>query len=384
MLVDQTILLDDGEVLHEDAPSTPAPAAAQTCCITYIKLENLYDGDLHVVAINNEGLRRERDFTKGKRIRKIWKKPVAQDDDDEGAKAQSGVIDGGLGRCLTLLVQIVAVDNKGKRTYQPDPPYKFEICCDDSRMVAGAALNRPEPPQDHPHSVSPVPLLKITEIVSLVPCPGETEGDGTSDHATVGSGVKRLNGVKRIDGKIFYGVWARFQVRSTTCDNVRFVQGVRRTVEAKYLNKNDFERVEALSRDDRYHVDVPAGNRTPEYPSSPLEGGGREMNDGPGVTNPWDGATQIDDKKKPFPPGTQLRITCVFRTWAVCLDTNPATILGRFDWTVVLHVTVGADEKSTSGTADPVKPAWSDDPDKAGYEGVAGQATDSSGFLPVK
>lgn len=108
------------------------------------------------------------------------------------------------------------------------------------------------------------------------------------------------------------------------------------------------------------------------------------MNDGPGVTNPWDGAVQIDDKKKPFPPGTELTITWVFRTWLVCLDTQPVAILGRWDWTEVLHVKVGADQAGTHSSSDPVKPEWSDDPDKSGYDQVAGQAPDPSGFLPSK
>jgi hypothetical protein len=389
LLRDQTVLLDQGEVLRQEGPGVAPPAqgaAAPPCCMTYILLENVSGEDLHVVATNSEGIRRERDFDKGRKIHRVWKKWVEEgDDDDEGAKAKGGVIEGGLGRCVTLLVQIIGTDGSGKKTYQPDPPYRFEICCNDPKMVKGAVLDRPEPPQDpaHPHSVSPAPLLKIGEIVGLSPCPERTKGTATTGSTTTGWGVGPLIGVKRIDGRYFYGVAARFYAHSTDCRSARFVQGVKRTVEAKYPGKKDFERVDGMS-DSKMRADIKKGASTPEYPSRETQDGGREINDGPGVVNPWDGAVNIDEKSKPFPAGTELRITWVYRTWVVCLDSHPVVILGHFDWTVVLHVTVGSDRATTSGHADKVTPTWTDDPDKAGYEAAAGQPPDSSAFLPVK
>ncbi|TAJ22455.1 MAG: hypothetical protein EPO64_13780 [Nitrospirae bacterium] len=390
LLREQTILLDEGEVFRQEQPgtgNTPQPAGVPGCCITYVELENVYDGELHVVVTNAQGTRRERDFTKKKPVRKVWKKPEVNTDDDEGKKATDGVIDGGLGKCITLLIQIISTDARGVKTYTPDPPYSIEICCDNRDMVDGAVLNRPEPtptPGAPPQTVSRLPLLKIKKIVALTPCPDEVAGTGKSDHAIVGSGVKPMDGVKRIDGKIFYGAWGRFAYTDNRCKNPRFVQGKKRTVLVKYPGKDKFEPFPPMTKDDKWYLDTPVGSRTPEYPSSELANGGREMNDGPGVTNPWDGGPEVDGKKKPFPPGTELTITWVFRTWVVCLDTQPVTVLGHFDWQVVLHLTVGADQAHTSGKADVKKPTWTDDPDKDNYEKVAGQATDAKAFVPAQ
>ena len=75
------------------------------------------DGDLHVVVTNGQGLRRERDFTGKKPVRKVWKKTDAQANDDEGAKATDGVVDGGLGRCITLAIQMIVPGAGGKKRF---------------------------------------------------------------------------------------------------------------------------------------------------------------------------------------------------------------------------------------------------------------------------
>ena len=68
-----------------------------------------------------------------------------------------------------------------------------------------------------------------------------------------------------------------------------------------------------------------------------------------------------------------------FKSWVICADTVPPTILGHYEWSVQLEITVGKGESDTTATVTHTGPEWTDAPDKNDYNHVVDQTPGGGG-----
>jgi hypothetical protein len=87
----------------------------------------------------------------------------------------------------------------------------------------------------------------------------------------------------------------------------------------------------------------------------------------------------IDDKQVHLGKGAILLVVWQFKTWVICMDSHPYTILGHFEWSATVQITIGDNANDTTGTAKPTNPEWKDGPDKADYNHVVSQTPSGGG-----
>jgi hypothetical protein len=120
-----------------------------------------------------------------------------------------------------------------------------------------------------------------------------------------------------------------------------------------------------------------------EDPFGEAGAGWRQIRDFPGIRDPWRGFDLEDGKPVSVKPGTTVVIRWTLRTWVVCLDPPGPKLLGHFDWTQRVTVTVGHGPQDTKCTVDPGDATWDEaDLDPSGYAKVAADVPNGSSYLP--
>ena len=208
---------------------------------------------------------------------------------------------------------------------------------------------------------------------------------GTSTAGTPSSGITSIPGLDIGGGNVYFGAHARirFVPNAGGCGDFCFVQGKIRKVRLKQPGQPAFSDARMLSTGDLYSLDIEKGGQTPCYPHvSDLPGGGKEMRDYPGVKNPW-GSVQADGMDtRGLPDGTEMEVNWTFRTWVVCLNPRPTSILGYFDWSVALTLVVRRNRGATTGQVVMTRPRWSNNQDAENYRRIIREAPQHQGFAP--
>ena len=365
ILTDRKVIIEDDGILLQSAP---AAKQETTCCFTSIRFRNNTQFPIEIRVTGEDGTTESDRFSKGQRktVRKV---------DGRNRK-----IPGGLGRCVTIEARARYREGWGEW-------HSTRICCDDENLPReGADLPLTRPVNER-HSTR-FAGVQLVAIKSLSPCPEMRAGGGAGSTGTASSGITSIPGLEVDDHKHHFGAHTVLRFVPNGCRRFCFVQGVKRVTKVKYPGTQDFKVMTGLSTagtnepGDRWILDIRDKDRTPCYPhTSPLLGGGLEMRDFPGVENPY-GRFKLDGQLVRFPPRTVLQISWTFKTWIVCLDPAPVSLLGKFDWGLELTLNVGRSRRDTNGKVTMTPPQFSDQVDVDEYKRVAGQARDSAGFLP--
>ncbi len=379
LLRKQDILVDrEGEIFRQEVPEDGAVVGGEPppCCFTKISFKNIHDATIKV------GARHESGALVSAEIKKNKTKALSWTDDDRQP------IPGALGHCVTLEVQEKQGGGWG-------PVLSLRLCCehgDDGdvtpRRGQRLTVSGPAPAGEAGATVLP-PRLTALEIKSVViadPCPsGETGSAGSSTSGTPDSEIRNLPGTQVDRRDYVFGAHARIRFTPTEngCREFCFVQGKIRKTRLKFPGATDFREANMLSTGDAYELDVERGARIPCYPHvSELPGGGKEMRDYPTVKNPWGQVTVDGQASGGLPDGTEMEVIWTFRTWVVCLNPRPVSVLGYFDWSVTMNLIVRQPPARTTGQISSRKPVWRNDQDLDNYRRVAGEAAQSAGFLP--
>ena len=367
ILSDRKVALDDEDILLQQAPDEKNDEEEHSCCFTRLRFRNRTEWRVEIRVSGENNQQDSHVFRSGvsRSLRNI---------DGKGR-----TIPGGLGRCVTIEAR--ARYRNGWGNY-----HSMRLCCDDDPLPAiGEELWLSRPVNEN-HRVR-FRGIELLAREALSPCPETRTGGGTGSTGTASSGITGIPGLKVGERSYHYGAHAIMRFVPTNCRRFCFVQGVKQVTKAKYPRATEFRVMPGLSSPgttnpgDRWMLDVRDQDRTPCYPhTKPLPGGGLEMRDYPGVENPF-GRFQLNGKRAKFPSGTELEVTWTFRTWVVCLDPQ-VHLLGRFDWKVVLKLTVGRDYRDTTGRVQMTPPNWSETTDLDEYRRIAGQARETAGFIP--
>lgn len=329
-------VLDDpfaGRPLADELPrerprGRPRRGDAQPCCMTLIRFRNLLAVPARVTASGALGTTATRVFRPGERraLRRTEQREGQDDDAADGAGGGGITIPGGLGRCVTVKVEI----QNGLGEWVEI--MSREVCCDTHAVGDILRTTPPPPPPGATTRERESPVLEIIALVAERPCP-----EGRAQLAPNGGWGHEFRESPSLDvpGKgHFIGAHVfLLYVPPAACRQFCFIQAVKRTVK---LDGRDI-----ASRDWRLDL-LPGQARRPgcyAYQRDRPEGG-RLLNDSPGLVNPW-GAIRLEDGRVIRPrPGQRIVATWEFRTWAVCL--RPPSILGQFSWTLRVDVVVPA------------------------------------------
>ncbi len=382
ILADQTIMIEnDGTIIRKEEPDgkdggrVKAPAH---CCFTRLRLKNIHNRKIKVTARHESGAAISTEIGRGK------KRPLHWTD------GRGNSIPGAIGRCVDLEVQEKVRGRLG-------PTFKLRLCCEhdaqgavkpkvgDRLTLTGPA---PPPPPGGGTAVRPpsIRALEIVEIKVADPCPqGQSGSAGTATAGTASSGITAIPGLDIGGGNTYYGAHTRmrFVPRAGGCQKFCFIQGKIRKVRLKLPRQRVFRDARQLSTGDKFVLDVEKNAKSPCYPHvSPLPGGGLEMRDYPGVRNPQGRVSTDGIKTGRLPDGTQMEIKWTFRTWVVCIVPQRTAILGYFDWTVELELTVRRRRGATTGRVIMTRPRWSNRKDAAGYRDMLPNTPRNRPFLP--
>jgi len=372
---DGTLLLDRDEMPTDGPTPRKQPPG---CCFTWIQFRNITDKRLRLTLTHENGSRKRRIFAPGETRTANYREGADDTIDDDGTPVpgQGPVIPGGMGHCVTITAE-VSDGNEWRQIVSQ------RLCCDDQPPPGpGTMIEDIRSVGGSPEHFARTRAFQIVDLRIERPCPNLAPSAPTpGQHGTADSQSSRSNGVETEPGKHLYGAgcWLRFIPRD--CRSFCFVQGVKRRVFIQRPGQPERQAPLLGTAGNDFKLDIRKRDRTPCYPYvSDIEGGGKVLRDNPGVSNPW-GSVLIEGKDGgSYPEGTVLKIEWTFRTWVVCLD-GPPRMLGHFDWSMKVVITIGRGAADTRAEITPPSPTWSDDPDKAGYNKVAGQAPDHGGFI---
>jgi hypothetical protein len=383
ILTDQTVLLEkDGGILLQEQPAItdgPVPAGApEDCCITSMVLTNLTGKRARLTLTHENGVQKGHVFDPGKTHTVTFRELAAGQADEEAddARTTGDPIPGGMGHCVTVSIQHRVGNRWVERVSK-------RICCDDNpHPQDGDIISEVRSLGGAPEHFSREPVFRIDRIAIERPCPNLPPAPPTTgQRGTAGSQGFKYEGTMK-GGKHFYGAGCYLLFQPTNCRNFCFVQGKKRTAFLKRPGTTTEKKLDGLcTPGDDFKLDQKEGFDEPCYPFvQPTPAGGKVMRDGPGISEPW-APMKIDGLNAgSFPRGSILRIEWTFRTWVVCLDGDPV-VLGHFDWSMTVIITIGRGPRDTTAQITPPDPKWRDDPDKDGYNKVAGQAQKHDGFI---
>ncbi|MGE5723105.1 MAG: hypothetical protein ACM3YM_11660 [Sphingomonadales bacterium] len=375
LLTGRTVLVerDGGLLLDLEGPaSAPEGRVPPDCCITSILLRNITGVRTRLTLTHENGATKTAEFAPDQ-VRRVTFRERAGDDEDD--RPVGPPIPGGMGHCVTIKVEV----RDGARWVQV---MTKRLCCDDQPPLRdGSVIEEVRSVGGSPEHFARYSAFRIVHIDIARPCPNlAPAAPAQSTHGTADSQASHFEGHETEPGKYQYGAgcWLRFIPDG--CRSFCFVQGVRRRVFIRPPGGKEKAAPLLGTPGNDLKLDIRPGDRTPCYPhTSDIAGGGKVLRDFPGVSNPW-APVQIDGKSAGrLASGTQLRIEWTFRTWVVCLD-GPVHVLGHFDWTMQVDIRIGDGRNDTTARITPPSPVWSDDPDRGGYNKVAGQAPEHGGF----
>lgn len=366
ILEGQRVAIRDDEIFLQHAPEE---AHEDSCCFTRIRFRNRTGRRVEIRVTGRGGAEQESQvFAPG------------EADSIKRLDGKGRIVPGGLGRCVTI-------EARAHYPFGWGEYHSTRLCCDDEPLPqVGSELPLTRPVNER-HSTR-LAGIELLELLALSPCPETLEGSGTGSTGTASSGITGIPGLQVERQRWHFGAHVRIGFVPNGCKRFCFVQAVKRLASAKMPGAADFRVMPGMSTPgttapgDRWKLDVRKGDRTPCYPHTrPIDGGGLEMRDYPGVENPF-GRFELDGKLVRLDAGTELKVVWTFRTWVVCLDPPPPHLLGQFDWAVELTLTIGRNRNDTTGRVDMTPPRWSDTSDVDEYRSVAGQAQEPAGFLP--
>ncbi len=354
----RNVIIDGDEILVQRVPK----AKEESCCFTRIGFRNTTSYPIEIRVSGRDGeqesarLRRRQT----KRVRKI-----------DGRKR---TIPGGLGRCVTI-------EARARYPFGWGEFHSLRLCCDEEPLPQVGEELQLRRPVNERHSTRFGGIV-LTELTILQPCPETDSGESTTAGGQALSGITGIPGLD-VDGDRHYGAHTVMRFIPTNCRALAFVQGVKRKTTVQRPGATEHRDMPGMSTPgDQLKLDIRRGDRTPAYPhTKPLPNGGLEMRDYPGVENPW-GRFDLDGVRHRLPPGTEMIVRWTFRTWVVCLAPAPVHVLGRFDWTVKLTLTIGRGAGDTNGRIEGTRPQFNDDPDLDNYRRVVREAPRPAGFLP--
>jgi len=160
---DEILSRDSAEVRQTRDVITDGPVdgPARDCCLTYIRFEKLYPGDVKAKVTLGDGRSLKREFTNAKKIRTAVVTPTGLDEDDTHT-----ALVGGLGPCVDVDVEIMDTSTNPMKPVH----YHFRLCCNDPAVRKGASLTARINPPNPGGQVVKLPLLGIKEVRSD-PCP---------------------------------------------------------------------------------------------------------------------------------------------------------------------------------------------------------------------
>ena len=331
------------------------------CCYTYLQFKNICRRKIKIMLVDDQ--------------EKVIQEKILNPREKTFLSFKEGrrTVPGGLGYCIKIKVITFT------RNDATPLPKTWKLCCDKPNGQRGAVISYQAPRENRNQrqgdSVAQAPvmqLIKILRVKTVSPCPVEKNlGAASSPDGIPYAQVKLLNGLKVGPRKWTYGAGTILRFFSTSCRDLKFVQGVNR--EVYYVpKKGDAPKPMAGYSHPKgkknWKLDVNRGAKTPFYPyTKTLPGGGIGMVDYPGIDKPWN-TFKLEEKSQVNPKGSKMIIRWRFRTWVICLKPGPK-ILGHFNWNVTVEFNLRPKFK---GKVIATRPTWSKRPDIKGYHEVLG------------